>query len=295
MALPLLIRPAVVTDLDRVWDIRYANDIAGQTPVPDQGPTPAYLKHLQEHGSLLVAEGENRIVGYAGLVDRGGVAYLTDLFVDPQCQSATVGRRLLEQILPAEPTVQCTLASTDHRAIALYTRAGMAPRWPILLLEVSVGRLREISSSRVEMVPADPDDPVLHRWDHALSGRRRPIDLSFMVRTERGQSFWFVREDEITGYGIIRFDAARPWRPNTVTIGPIGAMTAVDARESVLTAVQWTRARGGVIELAVPGPHPALGPLLAGGFTITGVETYCASVATLIDPARYVGSGGDLF
>src|SRR5215218_10742224 len=126
MALPPRIRPAVAADLDRVWDIRHANDIAGQATVPHQGPTPAYLTHLREHGSLLVAEKGNRIVGYAGLVNRGEVAYLTDLFVDPECQSATVGRQLLEQILPQDPTILSTLASTDHRAIALYTRAGMA-------------------------------------------------------------------------------------------------------------------------------------------------------------------------
>ena len=113
-----MIRPAAATDLDRIWDIRYANDIAGQTAVPDQGPTPPYLTHLLAHGSLLVAERGDRIVGYAGLIDRGGVAYLTDLFVDPACQSATVGRQLLEQILPTEPAIRCTLASTDRRAIS---------------------------------------------------------------------------------------------------------------------------------------------------------------------------------
>jgi GNAT superfamily N-acetyltransferase len=295
LTLPLLIRAAVATDLDRLWDIRYANDIVGQIAVPDQGPTPAYLTHLQENGLLLVAERGGRIVGYAGLVDRSGVAYLTDLFVDPASQSLNVGRRLLEQILPPGPTSKCTMATTDYRAISLYTKAGMAPRWPNLLLEVSVGRLQEISSSRIEMFPADPYDPELRRWDHAVSGRERPVDLSFMVHAERGQSFWFGKGGEIIGYGIIRFDAARPWRPDTVTIGPIGAATAVDARESVLTAVHWARSRGAIIEIAVPGPHPALRTLLIAGFSITYVETYCATTATLVDPARYIGSGGDLF
>ena len=116
-----------------------------------------------------------------------------------------------------------------------------------------------------------------------------------MVRAERGQAFWFGKGGEIVGYGIIRFGAAVLWRPDTVTIGPIGAATAVDARESVLAAVQWARSRAAVIEMAVPGPHPALRTLLAAGFRIAYVETYCASVPTLIDPARYLGSGGDLF
>jgi hypothetical protein len=116
-----------------------------------------------------------------------------------------------------------------------------------------------------------------------------------MVHAERGQSFWFGKGAEIIGYGIIRFDAARPSRPDTVTIGPIGAATAVDARESVLTAVHWARSHGAFIEIAVPGPHPALRTLLMAGFRITYVETYCATTATLVDPARYIGSGSDLF
>jgi ribosomal protein S18 acetylase RimI-like enzyme len=295
LTLPPLIRAAVATDLDRLWDIRHANDVAGQIAVPDQDPTPAYLAHLQEHGSLLVAESGGRIVGYAGLVDRGGFAYLTDLFVDPASQSLSIGRQLLEQILPADSRTTCTLATTDYRAISLYTRAGIAPRWPNLLLEASVGRLREISLPRIEMFSADPFDPALHRWDHAASGRDRPVDLSFMVHTEQGQPFWFGKGGEIIGYGMIRFNAIRPWRPDTITIGPIGAATAVNARESVLAAVHWARSRGAIIEIAVPGPHPVLGMLLAADFTITYVETYCASAATLVNPARYVGSGGDLF
>jgi GNAT superfamily N-acetyltransferase len=228
LTLPPLPGSAVATDLDRLWDIRYANDVAGQIAVPDQDPTPAYLAHLQEHGSLLVAESGGRIVGYAGLVDRGGFAYLTDLFVDPASQSLSIGRQLLEQILPTDSRTTCTLATTDYRAISLYTRAGMAPRWPNLLLEVSVGRLREISLPRIEMFSADPFDPALHRWDHAASGRDRPVDLSFMVHAEQGQPFWFGKGGEIIGYGIIRFNAIRPWRPDTVTIGPIGAATACE-------------------------------------------------------------------
>jgi GNAT superfamily N-acetyltransferase len=289
------IRPAAVSDLDRIWEIRFANDFAGQTSVPDRGPTPAYLAHLQAHGSLLVAERDDRIVGYAGLVERGGIAYLTDLFVDPVYQSAAIGRRLLERILPPEPATRCTLASTDLRAIALYTRAGMLPRWPILLLETPVSRMREVSSKRVEMLAADPDDPALHRRDHAASGRWRPRDLQFMVRGERGEAFWFTSGGDIAGYGIIRFAAARPWQFGTATIGPIGADTAEDARAAVLAAVEWARSRAAIIEMAIPGPHPALKTLLASGFRIAGVDTYCASVPTLIDPTRYLGSGGDLF
>jgi GNAT superfamily N-acetyltransferase len=186
MVLAPLIRQAVESDIDRIWDIRYANDIVGLTSVPDQGSPPSYLTHLLLHGSLLVATSGDRIVGFAGLIERTGVAYLTDLFVDPECQSARVGRQLLEQILPMELAIRCTLASTDRRAISLYARAGMTPRWPNLLLEVCVDHLREISSSRIEMFPADPDDSTLHRWDHAARGRS--ISRSWFVLNRDSRS-----------------------------------------------------------------------------------------------------------
>jgi GNAT superfamily N-acetyltransferase len=294
-ALEPIIRPATARDLNQLWDIRYANDVAGQATVPAQGPAPPYLAHLLAHGSLFVAEVENRVAGYAGLVKHGSVAYLTDLFVAPGHQSATLGQRLLRRIMPASAAVRCTMATTDRRAIALYTRAGMAPRWPNLLLEASVDRLRAIPPPTIEMVPAAPDDPALRRWDHNASGRDRPLDLSFMLLAEHGQPFWFVSRGTTVGYGIVRAGAGRLWHPDAVTIGPIGAATPDDARECVLGAVRWARSHGDIIEMAVPGPHSALRPLLDAGCTIAYVETFCASAATHIDPARYIGSGGDLF
>jgi hypothetical protein len=70
---------------------------------------------------------------------------------------------------------------------------------------------------------------------------------------------------------------------------------AEDAVACVVAAVSWARERQPDVELAVPGSHPALKPLLDGGFAIEYVETYCASDPALVDPTRYVGSGGDLF
>ena len=68
------------------------------------------------------------VIGYAGSIVRGQVAFLTDLFVRAAHQSNAIGQALLAAVMPQDGRMHCTTASTDPRAQALYARAGMAPR-----------------------------------------------------------------------------------------------------------------------------------------------------------------------
>jgi hypothetical protein len=294
MSAPFTIRPATSGDLEGIWEIRYVNDVAGESDLPERGLVPPYLAHVLATGNLLVAESAAGIVGYAGTVTRGQVWYLTDLFIDPAAQSGSVGQSLLRALAPESGT-RITLASVDPRAIALYTRFGMAPRWPDLLLEVAVERLQPFESVEVEFEEIAADNPELVQLDADASGRPRAIDLAFFVREERGQALRFHRDGATLGSGVVRFGAGRLWHPEAVTIGPISAVSAEAARDCVLAAVAHAAARGSYLEIAVPGSHPALRPLLEAGFRIVYVETYCGAEAGQIDPTRYVGSGGDLF
>jgi hypothetical protein len=81
-----------------------------------------------------------------------------------------------------------------------------------------------------------------------------------------------------------------------VTLGPIGARQAGDAAGCVAAAVHWASARAAVVRVCVPGPHPALGLLLAHGFRIHDVDIFCSTQAPrFTDVRRYLPSGGDLF
>src|SRR5262245_55883910 len=136
----LVVRPATAADLETLWEIRYADEIASEPNPPERGQVPPYLGHVLETGELLVADQDGAAVGFAGLVRRGATAFLTDLFVHPDRQSGAVGRTLLREILPRSGATLLTLSSTDPRALALYTRAGLQPRWPNMLLEVESAR-----------------------------------------------------------------------------------------------------------------------------------------------------------
>ncbi len=58
----------------------------------------------------------------------------------------------------------------------------------------------------------------------------------------------------------------------------------------------WPCPHGSIVDVAVPGPHPRLAPLVEAGFRIIDVETFCASEQSVaVDPRWYLGFGGDLF
>lgn len=294
-AMPAAIRPAGEADLASIWEIRYRNDIAGAATVPAPGPIPPFLPHLLETGSLLVAETAAGVVAYAGRVDRGRVAYLTDLFVDPDHQSLALGGRLLRAVFADGHYPRCTLATTDHRALALYTRAGMTPRWPNILLRGVRGQPRDLPRSDITLVETSPSDPELARCDQSASGRLRPQDFAFFCARERGRAFWLLEGDAPVGYAVVRLGAGRLWYPDVVAIGPLGISAPEPAVAAVAAVVRWARTQGDVLEITLPGVHPALATLLQARFTIEYVETYCASHAGIADPLRYVGSGGDFF
>jgi len=290
----ITIRPASAADLARIWDIRFRNDIRGEANPPEQGPIPPYLGHLLETADVRVAERGGSTIGYVAITERSGFFYLNDLFVDPESQSASAGKTLLRAVLPATDRPLCVMASSDHRAVALYTRFGMTPRWPSIDLEAASAELRFPAASDVELVEAEFGDPLLIDWDAEASGRRRDIDLRFWCEREGGRAFWCLKDGMVAGYGVVRFEAGRNWHPEAVLVGPIGVKDRADAASCLVAIAERASKDAPFVELIVVGPHPGLAPLLGAGFRIAYIGTYGANEHAVIDPARYVCSGGDL-
>nr|PZN25786.1 MAG: hypothetical protein DIU80_14310 [Chloroflexota bacterium] len=293
----LVIRPAGPADLPAVYDIFYALEVGDD---PEAPPRPAMLPdypHLLATGELWVAESDGELLGFAGVVVRSDIAFLTDLFVREDRQSGRLGARLLRHAFaPHAGRVRFTVSSTDPRALGLYIRAGLRPHWPNFLLRGHVSSLRGMLVGDVTVSEAAPDDPLLVEWDARDGGRERPQDHAYWVREEGGAPLWFRRGGELVGYGYVRLRAGTLYYPDAARIGAIGARTPAEAASCVAAAVRWASERADVLRIDVPGPHPALAPLLDDGFRITYVETLVASDQTLFfDPARYLGSGGSLF
>lgn len=291
----LVIRPATVADLPRLWVIRAASDAPDPLDPPPAGTPPPILGHLLRTATLLLAERDGQIVGFGGRADRGDVAFLTDLFVDPALQSAAVGKTLLHELFQGVGPRRCTLASSDARAVALYTRAGMTPRWPNLDLWAESSRLHLPPARGVSLRTADPFDEAFLKWDAAVGGRRRPQDFAFFRDEQAASFFWLDAATGPVGYAVVRRDSVTGVRDDTLTIGPVGGRTAAAARAGTLAAVAWAQERAPRLEITVPGPHPALRPLLEAGFRIDYIGTFCASAPVRLNPARYIPSGGDLY
>jgi hypothetical protein len=173
----------------------------------------------------------------------------------------------------------------------------MRPRWPNLLLQAgSPLRQTPLRVPSAHIVEADPADEALIAWDAAICGRPRPMDHHYWTGEERAIPLWFSRWGRRIGYGYVRLGAGTFQHPDAATIGPIGADNPEDALACTLSAVRWAASRAAVLRIDVPGPHPALAPLLEGGFRIIDMDTFCLAGETMFaDPQCYISSGGSLF
>jgi GNAT superfamily N-acetyltransferase len=295
------VRPATAADLLAVHAIWYHDEVADDPQPPAKGPVLSGFTYEMGQGALRVAEDDTgRVIGFGGSVSwdgpRGALTYLADLFIAPNAQSHGVGQALL-RALPLRTGERCVHASVDPRAAALYIRAGMTPRWPNLWLvadpQWGAHGLDGLPGGDIALVEAAATDPDLAAWDLRHFGYARPRDLAWLVASREAQTFWFQRAGATIGYGFVQRRCPESlWRPDAWTVGPIGAETPEDARDCVCAATRWAVARAGVARLGVPGPHPALAPLIAAGCRIVYNEMFLASSeARIFDPARYLPSG----
>ena len=237
----LTIRQATADDLDELQAIYYATFDEGEEALPPRPPTllPA-LPHILATGELLVAEHEGRIVGFSGLITRGAVAFLTDLFVRPDVQS----RRHRAGALGAHPAARRAhprdgRLDRSPRPRALHSRRHASAGAALLAAGRRVD-LGNLAPSGVDAREAEVDDPALVAWDTAICGRPRAEDLACLVRGFAAQPLWFERAGRRIGYGFVQQRSPEAlWHQQAYTLGPVGAYTPEDA-----ALARWPRRSG---------------------------------------------------
>ncbi len=230
---------------------------------------PDYLDHELATGAVVVSEDEGEITGFGATLERGGVHHLGDLFLRLGLEGRGAGAAMLAELLPDHGR-RTTFSSSDRRALALYARRGLVPVAPLLHL-------------RGASAPPEWDDGSLEAADPAhaagldaeLRGYARMADHEFLGQLSGVEPL----------AGERRFAYLRTV-PGTTYVGPCGDLDATAS--TALAAVAQAARRSPEVGLALPGPHPALRPLLDAGFRIVDVDTIMASPPDLLDWRRIV-------
>jgi GNAT superfamily N-acetyltransferase len=251
------VRGAADGDLPAIARIALANDDV-------DGADSRYVAHLRAHGRFLIAAAADGVAaGYCAVRCLDGLTLLCDLFVDPARHGGGTGRRLLDAVFEADGE-RSTFASRDPRAMSLYVRYGMVPRWPLLYLEGP-----PLAGPSAERVPA----AVAAAAERELNGRDRSADYAFWAATP-GATGLLVRDgDTVAAAGI-----AGPDRLFHLVTAD-GADPAATLRAALAT---FTAAR---VRLCLPGPHPALPLLLDARWRIEDADQHMSSRPDLLSPA----------
>jgi GNAT superfamily N-acetyltransferase len=139
-------RLATIEDLPQIHEVFLAalNDLnartgrpAVHTPASDRAAIRAHVLATDPGGYwVAVRRSDGRVLGWASSVRRGWLWFLSGFWVHPAAQGHRLGRQLLALSgqtaqPPAAGGITCVYASRDHRALSLYSRAGMFAEWPL--------------------------------------------------------------------------------------------------------------------------------------------------------------------
>jgi GNAT superfamily N-acetyltransferase len=277
------IRPAGLDDVAEIRSLLTEHHNDGPHPTVDiVGP---YLRHLIATARALVAVDDGGVAGFGATVATGTGRHLTDLFVRTDRLGKGIGRPLLDAVF-GDDWPRTTFASDDPRALPIYIRAGLVPLWPSLYL---TGAATGLPDAEDEMTVESADAIVLADLERDWSGADRSIDHAFWASQADPDSFVVVDASGIVAAGHARArqigtDRALDRlviRPDRDPLGPI-------------VAALRRAARGGRVRACLPGPNPAVRPLLEAGFHIEDRDTYMASRPDLVDPGRLLPNPGML-
>ena len=246
---PFRTRPATSADLaacERIWRDGI-NDYTRRLNQPDIPLDNPGLRRLHAHtlatdpSRFRVAERGNEVVAFGSAVQRGGVWFLSMLFVDPAAQARGVGRRLLGEILPegsngsggssataGAPVLATATDSAQPISNGLYALHGIVPRMPIFNV---VGRPRPSwtppalpAGVRAVELPQAVDPAVgreLEALDRGIVGFEHTEDHAFALAERPNRFGYRDASGTLVGYGYT---------------SPVGRIGPVAVRDPALMA-----------------------------------------------------------
>jgi GNAT superfamily N-acetyltransferase len=237
------------------------------------------------------------VVGFASSVRRGGLWFLSMLFVEPAEQGQGLGRRLLRRVLPdgeagatatGGPVRALVTDSAQPISNGLYSTFGIVPRMPLAHL---IGR-----PERPEALPALPPGVTVrplsasdgsasglpedvHRLDRELLGFEHPDDHRFALEMGRRPHVVEDQAGRFLGYGY-----ASP----VGTIGPVAVRDAALLAPVTSHLLALVEPRGALAVWVPGGAGETFSALVRSGFRIDGFPLLLCWSRPFADFARYL-------
>ena len=202
-------RPARIEDAEVCGRICYQafTGISTHHNFPPDFPAPeeaiGLLTMMFSHPKFfcVVAETNERIVGSNCLDERGPIAGLGPITVDPTVQNSSIGRSLMHAVLDharmrGVAGVRLVQAAYHSRSLSLYLKLGFDAREPLSLVQ---GSPLKASVEGCAVRPALAEDvDACSRLYEAVHGHTRDEELRDAIL--QGTAFVVERRGRITGY-----------------------------------------------------------------------------------------------
>ena len=275
------VHEATPDDLDAIAAVALA---AGQDEEWG-GADPAYTAHLLAHGRVVVGISGGSVIGFGAVRQIGAVSMLCDLFVDPRAHGGGCGRAMLASLWPGDGP-RMTFSSLHAHALPLYTSFGLDAWWPLLYLRGRAATLTVPGGWRSETAaPAD-----VAAYELAWTGTDRSDDHLAWARRPAGSGMLTQRDGEVMASGTVGGADGEYGLIHLALEPSAGAADAAAAVLAVLAVLRPGRPADGTVRACLPAPHPAVRPLLAGGWRVEEFDLFMASEPDLLDPRRTVPS-----
>jgi GNAT superfamily N-acetyltransferase len=279
----VFVRPAAESDLAEIAAVAIA---AGQDD-EEGGGNPAYVRHLMDHGRVVVAELAGKVTGFGAVrqirTGLAAVSMLCDLFVSPAAHGRGYGRAMLADLWAGTQS-RMTFSSLHANAMPLYMSFGLDAWWPLLYLHGETARLPIVREWAVEPVAAGP----VARYELAWTGADRLDDHLSWAARPGSECLLVSRETEVIAAGTVKNGG--PDR-GIVHLAISPAADDETAAAAVLaTLAQLSGPQRELAHVCLPAPHPAVRALLAAGWRFDEFDLFMATEPGLLDPRRAVPS-----
>jgi GNAT superfamily N-acetyltransferase len=276
------VRRAAIGDVTAIAAVAVA---AGQTG-EWSGADPAYVRHLLGQGQVVVAESAGTVTGFGASrpvpTAAGEATMLCDLFVDPRFHGRGAGQAMLGSLWTAG-TARLTFSSLHAHALPLYTRAGLDAWWPLLYLSGEVAALAVPAGWAVTVT--GPGEVA--GWERLWTGRGRAADHQAWAARPGGRPAVAAYAGQPMAAGTV---AGAGEEYGIVHLATAPQASAAQAAEAVLAVLASLDPPDGRARVCLPGPHPAVRPLLAARWRNDYTDLFMATQPGLLDPRRAVPS-----